>query len=191
MAHRAILTEPLRRTRIGFLVAAAVLAAWAATAAMIAASFPRGHFEWALLAMALFGLTAVAWLVSGILTLARRRFNLALLVPPVLLGLVLVADRLDLPRQARFAAARPAFENVIAARGEAGPGAPCPARIGTYRIGSCSTEGSVTRFSTGGGFLDAVGFAYAPDGVPAPTGGDGSVDYELLSGPWYTFSQQW
>ncbi len=53
------------------------------------------------------------------------------------------------------------------------------------------TDGSITRFYVGGRFLDAVGFAYAPDGVPAETFGDGSVDYDILTGPWHTFSQSW
>jgi hypothetical protein len=80
---------------------------------------------------------------------------------------------------------------VVADRGEAGAGAACPERISTYRVSHCQTGSSITRFYTEGGFLDSVGFAYAPDGVPAPTGGDGSVSYEPMTGPWYTFRQSW
>lgn len=182
---------PLRRNRFAFTIAAGLLSVAAATVLTVAATFPRGHFELALWGIGLFGLAGVAWLVSGVLALAVRRFNVALLLPPVLFALMVGLDRSDLPLRARFAVARPAFENAVAARGEAGPGAPCPRRIASYGIGPCVTEGSITRFYTGGGFLDAVGFAYAPDGVPASTGGEGSVDYELLTGPWYTFSQSW
>jgi hypothetical protein len=85
----------------------------------------------------------------------------------------------------------PAFEDVVAARSEGGPGAACPERIGTYRVFSCVTDGTITLFYTDGGFLDSVGFAYAPEAVPAPTGGDVSVAYESMTRPWYTFSQSW
>lgn len=184
--------EPLRRNRLGFTIAAGVLAVAGATALTLAATYPRGHFEWALWGVGLFGLGVVAWLVSGVLALAVRRFSVALLLPPVLFGLMVGVDRTDLPLRARFAAARPAFEDAIAARGEAGPGAPCPDRIGSYQVSSCVTEESITRFTTAGGLLDSVGFAYAPDGVPASTGGgEGSVDYDLLTRSWYTFSQSW
>lgn len=183
--------RPFRRLRLAFTVATGVLTVAAATALTIAATYPRGDFAWGLWGVGLFGLAVVAWLVSGALALAVRRFSIALLLPPVLLGLTALADRADLPLRARFAAARPAFEEAVAARGEAGSGAPCPDRIGGYRVFSCVTEESVTRFSTAGGFLDSVGFAYAPDGVPATAVGEGAVDYDLVSRPWYTFSQSW
>ena len=146
----------------------------------------------ALFAVAVFGLTTVAWLVAAVLALAARRFDPVLVVPPVLLALVVGVGLTDLPLRARFAAARPAFEEAVAARGEAGSGAPCPERAGTYRVLDCETEESITHFYTAGGFLDSVGFAYAPDGVPAgPGSGDEAVYYELLVFPWYTFSRSW
>jgi hypothetical protein len=131
---------PFRRLRLGFLIAAAVLAASGAIVGTLAASFPTGHLLWALGSAGLFELTVVAWLVAGALGLAARRFDWALLVPPIVVAAALVLAWLDLPLQTRFAAARPGFEQVIAARGEAGPGALCPERIGTYRIVLCQTR---------------------------------------------------
>lgn len=181
--------EPFRRNRLGFGIAAVVSGVGAAGATAVANSFPGGHFSVALLAVALFGLTTVAWLVRAVLALAVRRFAPVLVVPPVLLGLVVGLGLTDLPLQARFAAARPAFEEAVAARGEAGLDAPCPERVGTYRIARCISVGSITHFYTDGGFLDAVGFAYAPDGVPADSYREGAMSYDLLRTPWYTFSQ--
>lgn len=180
---------PFRRTRIAFGIAAVVSGVGATGTAAVADSFPGGHFSVALFAVALFGLTTVAWLVAAILAVAVRRFDPVLVVPPVLLALVVGVGLTDLPLQARFGAARPAFEEAVAARGEADPGAPCPGRVGTYRIVRCITVGSITHFYTGGGFLNAVGFAYAPDGVPADSNLEGAISYDLLRSPWYTFSQ--
>lgn len=117
-----------------------------------------------------------------------------LAVLPLLLAGVLIANHLDLTLHARFAVARPAFEDVIAARGEAGPGAPCPAWIGSYRISECSTttRTSITRFyDRDGGFIDRVGFAYVPDGVLAALPKERPVSYQPLGGPWYTFVETW
>jgi hypothetical protein len=147
-----------------------VAAVFGALASTVAGSFPTGHLLWALVSAGLVGLAAVAWLVAGVLGLAARRFDLAALVPPFLLAVAPLLAWIDLPLRARFAAARPAFEDVVAARSEGGPGAACPERIGTYRVFSCVTDGTITLFYTDGGFLDSVGFADAPDGVPAPTG---------------------
>ena len=180
---------PFRRLRLGFGIAAVVSGIGATGTAAVADSFPGGHFTVALFAVALFGLTTVAWLVAAVLAVAARRFDPVLVVPPVLLGLVIGVGLTDLPLRARFAVARPAFEEAVAARGEAGSDAPCPERVGTFRIFWCSTDGSITHFYTSGGFLDAVGFAYAPDGVPADSYLEGAMSYDLLRTSWYTFSQ--
>ena len=159
-------------------------------AGVVAAGFPSGLFVGALWSAGLIGLAAVAWLAAGILGLAARQFDVFLVLPPILLAGALVAAWLDLPLQIRFAATRPAFEKAVAARGEAGSVA-CPARIGSYRVFRCVTDRTITRFYTDGGFLNPVGFGYAPTGVPAPSGGDGSVSYRPPSGSWYTFTEQW
>ena len=63
---------------------------------------------------------------------------------------------------------------------------------GTYRILSCRTIGSDTYFrERDGGFLDAVGFVYLPEGVPADPRTDASLTYAQLRGPWYTFVEVW
>lgn len=183
---------PFRRTRLAFGLTATGSAAVAGLAVLVGNSFPGGHFTLALLGVGVGLVAGVAWLVAVILALVARRFSVNVLVPPLLVGVALGLVTADSPLQARFALARPAFEGAIADRGAAGPGAVCPSWVGTYRISRCATSGSITLFyDRDGGFLDSVGFAYAPDGVPAPTGGDGSVAYAPMAGPWYTFQQSW
>jgi hypothetical protein len=160
-----------------------------------AASYPSADLAVVFVALVLVALTGLAWLVLTISEIVLRRFALAVALT-VLAGLVIggagIAARIELPLLARFAASRPAFDQVIADRGEAGPGAPCPRRIGSYRILSCRTLGSDTYFrARDGGFLDSVGFVYLPEGVPTdpPTGT--SITYGQLRGPWYSFVEAW
>ena len=113
-------------------------------------------------------------------------------VPLLVIGGAGFAARIELPLLARFALARPAFDQVIADRGEAGPGAPCPDRIGSYRIRTCRTIGSDTYFTErDGGFLNSVGFVYLPEGVPTDPPTSTSITYAQLRGPWYTFVEAW
>lgn len=167
---------------------AAVVIGWAG-------SYPGGHYAVALGAVVLIGLTAVAWLTVAVTEVAARR--LALPVALAVLAVLVVggagfAARIELPLLARFALSRPAFDQVIADRGEAGPGASCPRRIGSYRILSCRTLGSDTYFrARDGGFLDSVGFVYLPEGVPVDPPSGTSITYAQLRGPWYSFVEAW
>lgn len=178
------------------LAIAVVVGAWVSAATIAwAGSYPGGNLAVVVAALVLVGLTGVVWLVLAVTDAVVRRFAL-LVTLAVLAGLVIggsgIAARIELPLLARFAASRPAFDQVIADRGEAGPGAPCPRRIGSYRILSCRTLGSDTYFrARDGGFLDSVGFVYLPEGVPTdpPTGT--SITYGQLRGPWYSFVEAW
>lgn len=158
-------------------------------------SYPGGQLAIVFGALVLIGLTGVAWLILTVAEVAVRRFALAValaVLALLVIGGAGVAARIELPLLARFAASRPAFDQVIADRGEAGPGAPCPSRIGTYRILSCRTIGSDTYFrARDGGFLDSVGFVYLPEGVPVDPPTDTSITYGQLRGPWYTFVESW
>ncbi len=158
-----------------------------------AASFPSGAYTWGLLAVGLALVAAAVWLSLGVLCVLARRFHPALVVP-ILIGAVgLVAVRFDLPLRARFAVARPAFERVILDRGDGGPEGPCPGWVGSYRIQDCTTTGTVTLFrERDGGFLNGVGFAYAPDGHPALTAPEGGAWlFTQLDGSWFTFVAPW
>lgn len=176
---------------IGVLVGAwvtAVTIAWAG-------SYPGGNLAFAFAALVLVGLTGLAWLVLAITEAAVRRFVLLVTLAAlagVTIGGSAIAIRIELPLLARFAASRPAFDQVIADRGEAGPGAPCPRRIGSYRILSCRTIGSDTYFhARDGGFLDSVGFVYLPEGVPVDPPSGTSITYGQLRGPWYSYVEAW
>ena len=181
--------------RTGLAIAVLVGAWGAAVTIAWAASYPGSNLVVAFAALVLVGLTGLAWVILAISEAAGRR--VALVVSLAVLAAVTVggsgiAARIELPLQARFAASRPAFDQVIADRGEAGPGATCPRRIGTYRILSCRTIGSDTYFhARDGGFLDSVGFVYLPEGVPVDPPGGAPITYAQLRGPWYSYVEAW
>ena len=166
----------------------AVTIAWAG-------SDPDGSLVAGLVAVVLVGLTGLAWFILAITELAWRRIPLAVtltVVPLLVIGGAGFAARIELPLLARFAVSRSAFDQVIADRGEVGPGAPCPSRIGSYRIRSCRTIGSDTYFTErDGGFLNSVGFVYLPEGAPTGPPTTTSITYAQLRGPWYTFVEAW
>lgn len=178
----------LRRARLGLGAAAAVVTLVAGVIGAWSGSYPYADFGWGIVALG-GGLVALVVLTALIVVCAiSRRFSLGLLAAVVALLISAVAVRLDLPLQLRFALARSGFEQAIVDRGEAGPSAPCPDRIGSYRILSCSTEGSDTHFVTPGGFLDTVGFAYLPEGEPVD---QSRRTYSPIDGPWFVFSEDW
>jgi hypothetical protein len=141
------------------------------------------------------GLTGLAWLILAITELAGRRLPLAVtmaVIPLLVIGGTGFAARIELPLLARFALSRPAFDQVIADRGETAPGAPCPKRIGSYRIRSCRTIGSDTYYTArDAGLLDSVGFVYLPEGAPIDPPTNTSIRYAQLRGPWYSFVETW
>lgn len=178
------------------LAIAVVIGAWSAAATIAwAASYPSADLAVGFVAVVLVALTGLAWLVVTISEVVLRRFALAVTLT-VTAGLIIggagIAARIELPLLARFALARSAFDQVIADRGEAGPDAPCPRWIGSYRILSCRTIGSDTSFhARDGGFLDSVGFVYLPEGVPVDPPSDTSITYVQLRGPWYSYVEAW
>lgn len=181
--------------RTGLAIAVLVGIWLSAGAILLAGSYPNGGLVAGLIAAGLMLVTGLVWLVLMIIEVAHRRWALAVTLTVTAAALLLgsaVASRIELPLLARFAVARPAFERVIIERGEAGPGAPCPAWIGSYRISGCRTVGSVTYFTErDGGFLDSVGFAYLPEGPEAAPPSSTSITYGQLRGPWYWFVEAW
>lgn len=139
------------------------------------------------IAVAVGFVTLLATITLLVLCLADHRFNPALVVPILVVAVVAPSVALDLPLEARFELARPAFEQTIADRGEVARDAPCPSRIGSFRIFNCRTYGSDTYFGTPGGFLADVGFEYLPDGVPDTTNRAADM-YRPLSGPWHVYA---
>jgi hypothetical protein len=89
---------------------------------------------------------------------------------------------IDAPVRARFEASRPAFDQV-AAEVMAG-GATAPRTIGLYDIDRLERTPDGVRFVVeGSGFIDASGFAYAPDGDPRQP--DSDDIYRPLGGGWF------
>lgn len=178
------------------LAIAVVIGAWSAAATIAwAASYPSADLVVGFGAVVLVALTGLAWLVVTISEVVLRGFALAMaltVMALIFIGGAGIAARIELPLLARFALARSAFDQVIADRGEAGPDAPCPLWIGSYRIRSCRTIGSDTYFhARNGGFLDSVGFVYLPEGEPVDPPSDTSITYVQLRGPWYSYVEAW
>ena len=174
-----------------------VIGSWLTAAAILwGGSYPSGALVVELVAAGLVVITGVLCLVHLIVGLIGRRVWSVLVVTGVALALVggaAFASRIELPLLARVALVRPAFDRVVAERIAAGEGAePCPSWIGTYRVGSCRTVGSAMYFrERDGGFLNAVGFAYLPDGPPENPPTAGSITYGQLRGPWYWYIEEW
>jgi hypothetical protein len=65
--------------------------------------------------------------------------------------------------------------------------------VRTGRTGSSPARSAPNTYfrERDGGFLDAVGFVYLPEGLPADPPTDTSITYAQLRGPWYTFVEAW
>lgn len=156
-----------------------------------------------------FGLIYAARLI-GLLTLrARGRPEAELtraavvrwVMPPVMLGLLMVltltgaaqwmafgVSRGSMEAEARRLAARPgpaATQGVYPHGGERW--------LGVVSVRWIEIEHGVTHFATGG-FIDSEGWAYAPNGLPAPATAPagatvGRYTYTPFSGDWYRFVQ--
>lgn len=179
------------------LAIAVVISSWLAAVAILwAGSYPSGAFLVGLIAGGLVAITAALGLIHIIAGLIGRRVWAVVVatgMAVLLIGGAAFASRIELPLLARFALVRPAFDRVVAERAAAPLGdEPCPSWIGTYRIGSCRTIGSAMYFrERDGGFLDAVGFAYLPDGPPDDPPTEHSIIYGQLRGPWYWYNETW
>jgi hypothetical protein len=89
---------------------------------------------------------------------------------------------LGAPVRVRFEASRAAFDQVVA-EVMAG-GSTDPRSIGLYDIDALERTPDGIRFLVeGSGFIDASGFAYAPDGDPTRL--DSDDIYRPLGGGWY------
>ncbi|MFT4166753.1 MAG: hypothetical protein QM650_16065 [Microlunatus sp.] len=172
-----------------------VISSWMTAVTILwAGSYPWGALLVGLLAAVLAVITAVLCVIHIIIGLIGRKTRSVIIATGVALVLIAgaaVAARIELPLLARFALVRPAFDRIVAERTVAEKGSePCPAWIGTYRIGGCRTVGSAMYFrERDGGFLNSVGFAYLPDGPPANPPTSGSITYSQLRGPWYWYNE--
>ncbi len=154
------------------------------------------------------GLSLVAasfLLINGIICFARRTLIPAVIIGAVLLvGLFVLAES-DLPLRARFGLYTATFDQVAAARQPAIEGVwqgACPNRIGSYPISSCAAIGTgFLYYEPEGGLINRAGFAFLPDGpagaqregTATEPGGEGTdpIQYQHLSGDWYSFVDPW
>jgi len=145
----------------------------------------------ALAVLLVFGLT---WL--GMVHWARRdgRPLTWYGIAAVLTMIVLVLVVLQVPRQARWAASREAFD-LLAVELADKPDLTVSGRIGWYEVNQVRhvRGGWIVYNSTGSGMFDDAGFAYLPGGPTADLG-DGSWEnprFVHLGGPWYSWTASW
>jgi len=153
---------------------------------------PMLSTAFALLLLAAF---CIAWLVRLIVHSAkdRPRFGPFLVAPLiVVVAVVLIAS--GVPRQARWALSRGAFD-AVATQLQANPEATTPERIGLYSVGQPQRVpgGWIIYEASGNGFIDDAGFAYLPAG-PTSDLGNGAWEgpqFRPLGGPWYSWTASW
>jgi hypothetical protein len=184
---------PWRVFHVVVLVASAVL--------LWAYSYPGVSLLLLAVAVGVWGLAVLAWLVwVAMFGIGRRRWSWWFVPAPLVGVLVVTLVVVDVPLRARWAMSRAAFEAVVATlppAGQAGQewvSVAVPARIGGYRITSAVVAPDAVIFweATGSG-LDDAGFAYLPDG-PKPTLENGSFEapsFKHLDGVWYSWTASW
>ncbi|GAA3629807.1 hypothetical protein GCM10022236_35260 [Microlunatus ginsengisoli] len=149
----------------------------------------------------LFVLAVPTWLAMSISALRRGQRPPFLVAVPVLIALLLVATRLDLPQTVRFGLSRAAFDRLVVLAGPPpAPPAPadadtpgafpiaCPSGVGLYGITACQTDDGGYYFYENAD--EASGFAYLPSGPPgaAPDGTQPSWQYTDRGDGWYAFA---
>ncbi|MBO0678175.1 hypothetical protein JRC04_11950 [Mycolicibacterium sp. S2-37] len=168
----------------GLAVLVAVLLAYSA-------STLGGAFGTGLLALLAALVVAAAWLVRTITCAAlTRRFFVRMLAVPLVFALTVGLLAFDVPVRVRFALARPAFEQAVAAIQAGAPPEDFRRRHGTYPVDQVVRRGRNIYFSVAGaGFLGGAGFAYLPAGPPDPPDRFGeSHTVTPMDAPWYRFS---
>jgi hypothetical protein len=150
-----------------------------------------------LLALGAVGILSVFGLGWIILVVAARRAGRPLIWYGVAAGLTIVSFLLiavHVPRHARWAASRPAFDQ-LALDIAADPHATVPGIVGWYHIDNLRfvPGGWIVYEPLGHGLSDDAGFAYLPAGPTADLG-DGSWEnprFWHLGGPWYSWTASW
>ena len=147
-----------------------------------------------LAALAVLSVFGLAWL--GLIVSARRdRRPLTWYgVAAVLTVIVLLMLALQVPRQARWAASRQAFDRLAAELAK-DPDTSVSGWVGWHEVEQLRyVEGGwIVYHSTGSGMFDDAGFAYLPAG-PTDGLGDGSWEnprFVHLGGPWYSWTASW
>lgn len=128
-----------------------------------------------------------AWCLRGILAVAlgvdparSRREKWAWAVLPATFVLAWAIGSSDLPLRLRFLPSEPALREAALSSREGRLG-----RVGLFTVDVQEYDGLRHLFTCDAGFaFDRAGLVYAPDGEPVTTW---PVDYEHLTGPWWTF----
>lgn len=157
-----------------------------AAAIALEASSRDGGVAW-FVAMVAWVSVFTVWLVRLLFLAAPQarmssRWRLRWALPMLILVGAAVLITVGTPVWLRFEASRPAFDQMVA-EVMAG-GSTDRQSVGLYDIDVLErTRDGVRLLVEGSGFIDASGFAYAPDGDPTQPGSDDI--YRPLGGGWY------
>ncbi|MEV0647576.1 hypothetical protein AB0I28_20145 [Phytomonospora sp. NPDC050363] len=185
--------------RAWWILHAAVLA----TGVLITVAFSPPGFDFVLAALMIpapFGI-AIAWLAMFADGGHAGHRSWQLVIAPVVAAAVLVALIAQVPREARWALSRPAFDDLVATLPVPAPGtAPDwdgwsdEREIGTYTITAAfAVTGGYWFYEDNGAFFDDAGIAYLPSGPGPELADDGfdSARFHALGDHWYTWTHSW
>lgn len=162
---------------------------------LIAASVPGTMFFLSILALWVFVIGALLWLVRVVLYASARVRGRAggsaiwCFVAPVAGCVVLLLLVTDAPLRLRWAGSHSDFARAV----EDAPFA-VDRHLGSYEVTSAVRAGNGVLFwEANGAFLDYAGFAYLPDGPESLRGNGGleSPEFTSLGGGWYAWTASW
>jgi hypothetical protein len=158
----------------------------------------RASFSTFLLVAPVWLVLAAIWIVRFVVAVSTKRLRPSIgqlarwLAIPVAMGLVFAVTRTDALFDARLSLSRAGMDQV-AAEVIAG-GSTDRDWIGLYGVSSVEKTANGLRFVIDDSGLFRIGFAYAPEGQPAP-GGDDPLwccdEYESVGGGWWLWTESW
>ncbi|WP_354642800.1 hypothetical protein [Kitasatospora camelliae] len=159
--------------------------ALAAVAAITAGSLPQPNLGLLGLSLITVLVLAVAWpawqLPSRMTGRGEPRGWWRWAVPPLMLAVTVALLHYDVPREARFAAGRPALAAFAEEALAKGTVSTEQQWVGVYAVEDAELVDGGVRFAVSIQTLGEYGYAYFPNGVP-PKRAD---YYRHLEGPWY------
>lgn len=129
----------------------------------------------------------VLWSAIGLFGAIRYHHYRWLLLAPGAVVLTCALAWADIPRNIGWRVSSGSLEQLAAACDTSARG-----RYGVYTVTSVVNRDGGCLLYTAGGFIDPVGFAYFPHGVPrqGTPRYDGDVGYIPIEGSWYRFVQR-
>ncbi|MFI7003822.1 hypothetical protein [Nocardia sp. NPDC050175] len=186
----SVTADPVRQLPDGWaapLIATTFLAALCCIA-LLWFGMSNGSFLGFMAAIFVLGLAAIGWLVPALVAMLYYRTFMLGLIAPAIVAITFALLHTDIPRSVGWALSEGSLERAEVRCTDTG-------LIGVYLVTHASRRAAGCHFYTDGGFMDSVGIAHLPNGVPADAvaeGGpirDGQYGYWHINGPWYRFSQ--